>query len=235
MEREREISRLFVSLADTLVRDYEVIDLLQRLVDGARSVFDVEAVGVMLGAQEDRLALTAASDEDMRTLEVFELQAETGPCYDAYRSGEALSVPDLETERDRWPEFVPRALELGFRSAQAFPLRLREDTIGALNLFRPSPGGLSDDETELGQSLADMAAIGILQQRAVADANVRAEHLQRALDSRVLIEQAKGALAERLGVPAEQAFSRMREHSRSHNMKLREICRRVIDEGFVPE
>lgn len=235
MEREQEISRLFVSLGDTLVGDFEVIDLLQRLVDGARSVLEVDAVGVLLGQSRDQLAVTAASDEDMETLEIFELQGLSGPCYAAFTSGESLVVVDLETERERWPKFVPRALELGFGSAAAFPLRLRDQTIGALNLLRCPTGDFSEADIALGQALADMAAIGILQERAVADAELRSGQLQHALDSRVVIEQAKGMLAERLDIPAAEAFARMRDHSRSHNTKLREVCRQVIDEGFVPD
>lgn len=235
MAREREVSRLFTSLADTLVNEYDVADLLQRLVDGARSVLVVDAVGVLLGSSGEQLALSAASDEDMRTLEVFELQFETGPCYEAYHTGNTVSVDDLENERERWPEFIPRALELGFRSAQAFPLRLREHTIGALNVFREDVSPFDEDDIALGQALADMATIGILHERALTDAETRARQLQGALESRVTIEQAKGMLAERLDVPPGEAFARMRDHSRNHNMKLREICRRVVDEGFTPD
>lgn len=234
MAREREISRLLVSLGDTLVGDFEVIDLLQRLVDGAKSVLAVDAAGVLVGQSPEHLAVTAASDEDMKTLEVFELQGQSGPCYTAYISGEPLVVADLDAEHERWPKFVPRALELGFQSAAAFPLRLRDQTIGALNLFRHSTGAFSEADLGLGQALADMAAIGIIQERAITEAEVRARQLQYALDSRVMIEQAKGMLAERLDIPPGEAFARMRDHSRSHNTKLREICRRVIDEGFVP-
>lgn len=235
MAREREVSRLFTSLADTLVGDYEVTDLLQRLVDGARSVLVVDAVGVLLGREGEPLGLSAASDEDMHTLEVFELQAKTGPCFEAYTTGETVAVEELETAGERWPGFVPRALELGFRSAYAFPLRLRGDTIGGLNAFRREVSPFDQDDMALGQSLADMATIGILHQRAVTDAETRAAQLQGALDSRVMIEQAKGMLAERLEVSPGEAFDRLRAHSRNHHVRLRELCRRVIEEDFRPE
>lgn len=235
MSREREVSRLFVDLADSLVTGYEVQDLLQRLVDGVKSVLGADAVGVLLGATKDRLSLSAASDAEMETLELFELQAETGPCYAAYAESKAIAIDDLGTTADRWPDFTPRALELGFCSVHAFPLRLRDDTIGALNCFRRATGGLSDEDLHLGQALADIATIGILQERAVKDAEVRASQLQYALDSRIVVEQAKGQLAERLGISTAEAFDRIRSHSRRTNTKLREICRKVLHEGFTPD
>lgn len=235
MAREQQISRLFVDLADTLVRGYDVVDLIQRLVDGVQAVLDVDAAGVLLAERPDRLSVTAASSDDMETLELFEVQSRTGPCYAAFERGEPVSLPDLDEARDDWPDFIDRAVQLGYRSGYAFPLRLRNDTIGALDVFWREVRALTDDDLALGQALADMAAIGILQERAVSDAEVRAEQLQYALHSRVLIEQAKGMLAERLEIRPADAFDRMRACSRSTNTRLREICRRVVDEGFVPD
>lgn len=223
------VGDLFVQLSDTLVRGYDVVDFLNTLAEGCCAVLDADAAGVLLEKSGQRLAVTAASSEEMEILEAFELQEQTGPCYAAYREKRQVVIEDLEAARDRWPTFVRRALELGFCAAYAFPLRLRDDTVGALNLFRRLPGGLSDEDRRLGQSLADVATIGILQQRAVEDAQVRADQLQGALDSRVLIEQAKGVMAERSGVSVAEAFRRIREHSMHHNEPLRRICRRIVD------
>lgn len=234
MDRERSVSTLFIDLSDTLVSDFDLPDLLDSLVTGCTDVLKVDAAGVMLARSVDQLALSAASSEEMRVLELFELQSRTGPCYSAYVQREQIAVTDLAATRDRWPEFVPRALELGFRSGHAFPLRLRGSAIGALNLFRESTEPLADDDVHLGQSLADVATIGILQERSVSDAQLRAAQLQRALDSRVLIEQAKGMLAERMGIEPTAAFNRIRSYARSRNMKLRDVCRRIADEGFTP-
>lgn len=233
MDRERSVSTLFIDLSDTLVSDFDLPAMLYTLARGCEDVLAVDAAGVLLARSADQLALSAASSEEMHVLELFELQARTGPCYSAYLAREQVAVTDLEAARDRWPEFVPRALELGFRSGYAFPLRLRGSAIGALNLFRESIKPLAEDDVHLGQSLADVATIGILQERSVSDAELRAEQLQRALDSRVLIEQAKGMLAERLGIEPATAFDRIRSHARSRNMKLREVCQQVAEGGFT--
>lgn len=233
MDRERSVSTLFIDLSDTLVSDFDLPTMLDSLVMGCTDVLAVDAAGVLLARSVDQLALSAASSEEMHVLELFELQSRTGPCYSAYMQREQVPVTDLEAARDRWPDFVPRALELGFRSGYAFPLRLRGSAIGALNLFRESTKPLADDDVHLGQSLADVATIGILQERSVSDAELRAEQLQRALDSRVLIEQAKGMLAERLGIEPATAFEQIRSHARSRNMKLREVCLQVAEEGFT--
>jgi hypothetical protein len=226
---EQRINELFVQLADTLVQDYALVDFMDTLVQGCLNVLPVDALGVMLADSSGGLSLTAASSESMRVLEVFEAQERTGPCFAAYVSGEQVVVESLRTAEGRWPEFVKRALEDGFRAAYAFPLRLRGDTIGALNLFSETEVELGAQRMHLGQSLADVATIGILQERAVHDAEVRAKQLQGALDSRVLIEQTKGVLTERLDVEPQEAFERVRAYARSHNQLLHRVCQRVLD------
>lgn len=235
MSRERDISELFVRLSDTLVSGYDIADFLQTLVDGCKDVFDVDVVGVLLEKRDGELALSTASDEEMRTLEAFELQSQDGPCYDAYRSREQVVVEDLEGCRARWPEFVPKALDLGFRSGHAFPLRLRGKAIGALNLYRETSAPFTEDDVHLAQSLADVATIGILNERTIRDARTLSEQLQGALDSRVIIEQAKGVLAERHGVSPGEAFERIRRYSRGNKTNLRDVSRRIVHEGFVPD
>lgn len=233
--RERAVSELYVRLSDTLIGEYDVADFLQALVDGCKDVFDVDVVGVLLEKRKGELALSAASDEEMRSLDAFEIQSRSGPCYDAYNNREQVVVEDLEACRDRWPELVPKALDLGFRSGYAFPLRLRDDVIGALNMYRETREPFTYDDVHLAQSLANVASIGIINERTIRDAEVRAEQLQTALNSRVLIEQAKGALAEREGISPGEAFKRMRRYSRSNNMKLRQVCKRVFEEGLSPD
>lgn len=235
MSRERSVSELYVRLSDTLVHDYDVADFLQTLVEGCKDVLDVDVAGVLLEKRKDELALSAASSEDIRTLEAMELQTQSGPCYDAYRKHEQVIIEDLAACEDRWPEFVPKALGLGFRSGHGFPLRLRHEAIGALNLYRETPGPLGEDDVYLAQSLADVATIGIVNERAIRDARVLTDQLQTALDSRVIIEQAKGALAEREGISPNDAFQRMRRHCRDNSTRLRDVSQRVVHEGFVPD
>lgn len=235
MGRERKVSELYVRLSDTLVRGYDVADFLQALVEGCKDVLEVDVVGVLLEKRDGELALSAASDEEMRTLEALELQTQSGPCYDAYTEHQQVVVEDLEACRDRWPEFVPKALDLGFRSGHGFPLRLRDETIGALNLYSATPGPLGVAKVHLAQSLADVATIGIISERTIRNAQVLNEQLQTALESRVIIEQAKGVLAERQDISTGEAFERIRRHSRTNHAPLRDVSHRVVHEGLTPD
>ena len=235
MGRERTISELYVRLSDTLVSGYHITDFLQALVEGCREVLEVDVVGVLLERPDGELALSAASDEDMRTLEALELQSRDGPCYDAYRAHEQVIVEDLAACAHRWPEFVPKALDLGFRAGHGFPLRLRHQTIGALNLYSETPGPLAEDDVHLAQSLADVATIGIINERTIQDVRVLSEQLQAALAGRVIIEQAKGMLAEREGTTPAEAFERIRRYARANGAPLRDVAHRIVAEGFVPD
>jgi GAF domain-containing protein len=219
-----------VELADTLVEDFDVVELLTRLADRCVEVLDVAAAGLMLaGPGGGNLRVVASSSDAMRMLELFELQAEEGPCPDCYRTGEPVVNQDLATIDGRWPRFAPRAIEAGFRSVHAVPMRLRGATIGALNLFRATEGLLEQADVVAAQALADVATIAILQQRATMEAKVLNEQLSRALNTRVVIEQAKGVLAERASLDMEQSFSRLRNHARSHNLRLVDISQGIID------
>ncbi|HUR23823.1 MAG TPA: GAF and ANTAR domain-containing protein [Acidimicrobiales bacterium] len=218
-----------VELADTLVDDFDVVELLTRLSDRCVELLGVSAAGLMLAAPEGRLRVVASSSEAMRVVEVFELQAQQGPCSDCYRTGDAVWQRDLADSADRWPRFGPVALEAGFRSVHAIPMRLRGRIIGALNLFGGEPGELDDSDRIAARALADVATIAILQHRAVQEAQVLNEQLSYALSSRVVIEQAKGVLAERLGLAMEQAFSTLRHHARNHNLRLVGVANSIID------
>ncbi|MBA2529571.1 MAG: GAF and ANTAR domain-containing protein [Euzebyales bacterium] len=234
MSREAALGRAFVELADTLVGDYAVADLLQMLCERCASILDVAAAGVLLTDERGRLRLSSASNEQTRVLELFEAQQEEGPCLDAYSTGEQVNERDIVHARDRWPVFAQKALDAGFRAVFAVPLRLRGDRIGALNMFRVEPGELSPADLRAAQALADVAAIGILQRRAVTAAQVRVEQLQQALDSRVVIEQAKGIIAERLHIDPEEAFERLRRHARANQRRLHDTARLVIEGAIGP-
>ncbi len=195
--REQRVSRAFVALADTLVDDYDVIDLLDRLVGFSVELLAADAAGIVLGDARGQLRAVAASSEAAEVMELLQLQSEQGPCLDCVRTAAPVSVPDLAEAVDRWPAFVAALAERGsFRSVHALPLRLRGEAIGALNLFHARPGSLPDADLALGQALADVATIGILQERAIRRSEVLDEQLQTALHSQVVIKQAKGVLAQ---------------------------------------
>ncbi len=228
MAREPMLVRTFVELADTLVDDFDVVELLTLLVDRCVEILDVSAAGLMLVAPGGDLRVVASSSEAMRVVELFELQSQEGPCLDCYRSGEPVLNQDLGTV-DRWSNFTPVALEAGFRSVHALPMRLRGAIIGALNLFRTDEGPLDANDVLAAQALADVATIAILQHRAALEAQVVNEQLNHALNSRVLIEQAKGVLAERAGLDMEHAFARLRSYARNNNRQLVDVAQDVID------
>jgi len=228
VNRETELSRAFVELADTLVADFDVVDFLHTLTLRCVDLFDVDAAGLMLADSRDELRLVAASAEQVELLELLELQSEEGPCLDSYRSGVAVSSADL-SETDTWPRFRPAVLASGFRAVQALPLRLRGQVIGALNLFRVEPGVLTSGDLAVCQAIADVATIGLLQARAVREAQLLADQLSTALRSRVVIEQAKGVLAERSNVDMDTAFRVLRNYARHHNLRLADVATDVVE------
>jgi GAF domain-containing protein len=232
---DRDIRKTFVQLADTLTTDYDIYEFLTLLSERSLTLLSGHASGVMLADGVDTLRVAAASTTRMHALELLEVQRRQGPCYDAYTRSQQIVVEDLWTCAERWPEVVSRARELGLRAVVAIPLRLRTDTIGALNLFREEPGPFVEEDVAVVRAFADIAAIGILQERSVADAELRAGQLQHALDSRVLIEQAKGTLAERFQMSPVQAFESLRAYARSNNLKLHDLAREVVEEGGPDE
>jgi GAF domain-containing protein len=235
MPREALLARTLVELADSLVDDFDVVEVLTLLADRCVEVLDVDAAGLMLAAPEGELRVVASSSEGMRLVELFELQAQEGPCPDCYRTGEPALSQNLATTDVRWPQFSPVALEAGFKSVHALPMRLRGVTIGALNLFRADTGALDEADVVAGQALADVATIAILQHRAAIQAHIVVDQLNHALNSRILIEQAKGVLAERTGLSMEASFSWLRNHARSHNLLLVDVAQSVIDGTVVPD
>jgi hypothetical protein len=238
LNREQELARTFVMLADSLVEDYDIVDLLDRLAVACVRLLGVTAAGLLLDDQQGNLAVIASSSEETRLLEVFQVQNDQGPCLDCVRGGAAVVSADLDADRVRWPLFSSFALQAGFRSVVALPLRLRQQTIGGLNLFDERAVLVAPGDQQLAQAqaqaLADVATIGILQQRSVHRSAVLAEHLQRALNSRVVIEQAKGILAERNGLSMEAAFAALRLYARAQNIKLTDLAVAVVHNDFNP-
>jgi GAF domain-containing protein len=227
--REERLAGAFVDLADTLVDDYDVLDFLHSLATHCIALLDVDEAGLMLADGSGRLVVAASSTEQVRLLELFEVQNDEGPCFDCFATGEPVMVDDLAADRPpKWPRFEAEATAAGFRSVVALPLRLRSETIGALNLFRAVPGPLVEEDRSLAQALADVATIGILQERGSSRREVLARQLQEALSSRIVIEQAKGVLAERAGVHVDAAFELLRGYARSHGLQLSEVARQVV-------
>ena len=189
---------------------------------------DVDAVGVLLADREGRLQTVAASDEQARALELFQLQADDGPCPECYRTQDSVDSPDLGLDRDRWPTLAPHALAEGFRAVHACPLRLREQTVGALNLFSRGTRLFPTEDIHLAQALAEVATISVLRERALTGTSELAAQLQGALESRVLIEQAKGMLAERSRIDLGAAFTLLRGHARRHGRRLSDVAGDVV-------
>jgi GAF domain-containing protein len=228
MSREATLAKAMVELADTLVADFDVVELLTVLADRCVDVLDVDAAGIMLVAPDGDLRVMASSSEAMRVLELFELQSEQGPCLDCYHTGQQVVNQNLAAVNGRWPRFAVEALAAGFRSVHALPMRLRGVVIGAVNLFHVEAGEMSDADVVAAQALADIATIAILQHRSVLEAQVVNDQLNHALNSRVVIEQAKGIVAERKGLNMDQAFATLRNHARRHNLRLADVARDVI-------
>jgi GAF domain-containing protein len=228
MVRERRLAEVFVELADTLVEEFDVVDFLQTLTERCVELVDTDAAGLMLDDQRGNLRLVAHTHESARLLELFELQQQEGPCLDCFATGQVIANIDLATATDRWPVFTQAAREVGFGTSHAVPLRLRRQVIGALNLFTTGRRPLSDDQLAVAQGLADIATIGLLNERAVRDQVMLSEQLQTALHSRILIEQAKGVLSAQAGTSVEAAFALMRIHARRTGQPLSTVASAVV-------
>jgi transcriptional regulator with GAF, ATPase, and Fis domain len=223
------LSQTFVELTDTMVADFDVIDFLHVLTDRSVQLLDASAAGLLLADPRGDLRVVAASSEAARLLELFQIQNDQGPCLDCFRAGQPVAEADLAAAERRWPRFAPAAQQAGFAAVQALPMRLREQVIGALNLFRATPGSFDPADIRVGQAMADVATISLLHERNVRRSDTLNEQLQTALNSRVVIEQAKGKLAERLGLDMDQAFGLLRDYARARNLRLSDLAQAVID------
>jgi GAF domain-containing protein len=227
--RDARMARHFVTLADTLVDDFDVVDLLDQLTRTCVELLGVTTAGLLILDSSGSLHPVAASTEATRVLELFQLQNDEGPCLDCVRTGEVVHVPDIRAAAGQWPRFSRALIESGFHSVEALPMRLRSETIGSLNLFNVAGiSSLSSEDRHIAQALADVATIGILQQRTVQRSSVLAEQLQLALDTRIVIEQAKGVLAEYGGVPVDVAFDAMRRYARGRNARLGDVAEALV-------
>jgi|SRR5580692_11265614 transcriptional regulator with GAF, ATPase, and Fis domain len=227
---DERLAQTFVELADTLVVGFDLMEFLHTLTERCVELLDVEAAGLLLADGRGALQLVAASTEQARMAELFQIQNDEGPCVDCFRSGQVVSITDIRAGEmaKRWPRFAPAAEKMGFAGVHAIPMRLRDQVIGTLNLFRTAPNGLDSAAARAARALVDVATIGILQERAVRQQELVAEQLQAALHSRVMIEQAKGILAERHRETPDQAFLTLRRYARNHNRPLTALAADVI-------
>ncbi len=229
--RETRVLAAVVSLVDSLLDDFDVVDLLTVLTERCAELLNIEAAGILLADPLHQLRLLAATSEQARELELFQLQADQGPCMDCYATGQPVSVADLRAATERWPRFVPAALEAGFASVHAVPMRAAGIVLGALNLFGSLPGKLTEADLLVGQTLTHIACVAILQEHPPTPATVMPQ-LRTALASRVIVEQAKGFLRERLDVSVEEAFNLLRAYARAHREHLTDVSRRLIADRF---
>ncbi len=230
------LAAVFVECADTLVDHFDVIEFLQQVTARTSELVDARAAGLLLADPQGRLQMMAASDERAEMIELFQAQAVEGPCQDAFRQGTAVVNVDLRVAAGLWPQFAPRAVAAGYRSVHAFPMRLRDQTVGALNLFGDETGRLDPDDAVMVQALADVATIGLMQERALRRSEMLAEQLQSALNSRIVVEQAKGAIAHIQGLTPDEAFARIRTYCRSRGLRIGEVALAITtDPGRVPE
>jgi GAF domain-containing protein len=229
------LARIFVEVSDTLVDEFDLIDFLHMVAVRAVDLVPAAAAGLLLADQRGRLEFMAASDENVKLLELFQVQNSEGPCLDAFHTAAPVVNADLLTATARWPQFAPRAAAAGYRSVHAFPLRLRNEVIGALNVFGTDPNGLLDPaDAPIVQALADVAAIGLLQERAVRRGEVLTEQLQGALNSRIVIEQAKGAIAQANGIGVDEAFNLIRDYARRNNRRLSDVAQAIFTDPAGP-
>jgi len=228
MVSTERLADVFVEVADTLVDEFDLIDFLHNLADHAVTVSGGSSAGLLLADHDDSLHYVAASSASARYLELLQLQVEEGPCLDCYRTREPLITTDLSRETRRWPEFAPRAIEAGVHSVHAFPLRLRDRVIGAMNVFGDEPLPLEPSDVKVVQAMADVATIAILQERAIASAEVLTEQLQGALNSRIVIEQAKGVVSRAHGLTVDEAFAVLRTHARNNHLRLVDLAHDVV-------
>ena len=232
---EADVTQAFVAVASGLVKGGDVVDLLATLTSDCARLLDVASAGLLLADGRGVLHVMAASSERTHELEVFQVQRADGPCRDTYLSGEPVCAPDLQAESDRWPLFVPAARQAGFASVHALPLRLGEVTLGALNLFGTTVGALNEQDLSLGQALADVATVALVQDRAVTDRESLNVQLQTALSSRVVLEQAKGLLAQQGDLDMSEAFRFLRRYARDHNQRLTDVARAVVSRTLTAQ
>jgi GAF domain-containing protein len=229
---DEALADVFVLLADSMRPGYDIVDTLDLLVEASTTFTSAVEAGILLVGADGRLHVAASSTECASDVEESQLGVGGGPCSDAIRTGQGIDVPLIPAEQARWPEFVAIAQAKGFNAAHAIPMRLRSQTLGGLNLFSTQPGSLSDRDQALAETFAQLATISILQHQTLTDHGIVNAQLQRALDSRVIIEQAKGVLAQQYGLEMDAAFALLRNHSRRTSSGLRHTARQIVSHGL---
>lgn len=232
-EREERLAQTFVELSNTLVDDFDVLDFLSLLAERSAELLDVAAAGVLLSDQRGSYHPTAASTEDARLLELLNAQTQEGPCFDAVRTNSPVTSSDLSTD-DRWPRFASAAVEAGFHAAYAVPMCCNRECIGALTLLNTVKGDVDTASARLGQALADVATVGILSHHPVRHRELISEQLQATLHHRVVVEQAKGFLAETGDLTMRQSFEVLRDYSRRNGQRLSDLARSIVDRTVTP-
>jgi GAF domain-containing protein len=227
--REQDLLRAFATLADTLVADYDVVDLLQTLVETCRDLLHATASGVLLANSHGELELLASTSEASRLVELMQLSADAGPCIESFTTGRTVLLPDITQAPENWHEFREEALAQGFAAVSAIPMRLRDTTIGTLNLLHDTTGTLPDDELVAAQAFADVATIGILHERNLTENRHVQDQLRHALDSRIIIEQAKGVIAHTHRIPVDDAFTVIRNYARANRAGLSTVAAQIVN------
>ena len=234
MTREQRIVETFVEFADSLVRDFDVVEFLHLVVERCVELLDCAEAGVLLADASGALRVMASSSERTDALEVLQTQNDEGPCFECYHRGRPVISEDLSADAARWPVFSPAAVRARFGSVHAVPMRVHGETVGGLNLFRSAPGRLAAPDVPLAQGLADIAAVALVQRREAREARHTVRQLQGALQSRVVIEQAKGLVAERARISMDAAFVLLRGYARAHNLRLSQVAGELIEGTIDP-
>lgn len=227
--REARLNTALIAAADTLITDFDVLELLHTLVERCTSIIDIDAGGLMLVDGNGQLQLMTSTSTTADLVEIVQLNADRGPCIDCFTTGTAVSVPNIQHTDGRWPEFQKAAMQNGFFSAHATPLKLHGRVIGTMNLFANKRGALTEHDVAVAQALSDVVTIGILQEQVVRDGNILAAQLNRALDSRILMEQAKGIVSQTVSLTMDQAFAAIRTHARNNNLTIRAVAAGIND------
>lgn len=226
---QHRLVRAFVELADTLVDDFDVTDLLHTLVERLMQSFKIAAVGLLLTDEEGTLTAVTASGEEARIISLLQLQRKKGPSFEAFSTGRYVVSNDLAASRSRWPEVVDEALSYGYTAVHAVPMKVRDTVVGAINLFETAPHKLTPEDVPVIRGMAEIATIAILQARAMNEALETADQLRVALRTRVILEQAKGMISQSHGISMEKSFSLLRSYARERRLRLNEVANQIVD------